>query len=280
MCDPVAKRSGRDPEGLARAAMTLQTSTVQLFATCLIETLRPEAGMAVVRVLEKIGLQVEYPEGQTCCGQPAFNGGAFDDARAMGRHTLDVLCGDVPAGRDVPPERLYGVAPIVVPSGSCADMIVHHYPELFAADPVYGPRAEAVAKRTYEFSQFLVDVLGVSDLGARFPGKVAYHPSCHLLRGLGVADPPRRLLAAITGADIVEQADPTECCGFGGLFAVKMSDISGAMLKRKLDGLEQTGAQTVAGCDVSCLLHIAGGLHRRGSKIETRHLAELLASQA
>ena len=158
--------------------MTSQPSTVQLLATCLIETLRPEAGMAVVRVLEKIGLQVEYPEGQTCCGQPAFNGGAFDDARAMGRHTLDVLCGDLPA------ERLYNLAPIVVPSGSCADMIVHHYPELFAADPVYGPRAEAVAKRTYEFSQFLVDVLGVSDLGARFPGKVAYHPSCHLLRAL------------------------------------------------------------------------------------------------
>jgi L-lactate dehydrogenase complex protein LldE len=247
-------------------AMTLQTSTVQLFATCLIETLQPEAGMAVVRVLEKIGLRVEYPEGQTCCGQPAFNGGAFDDARAMARHTLDVLA------------RSDG--PVVVPSGSCADMIVHHYPELFAADPVYGLRAEAVARRTYEFSQFLVDVLGVSDLGAQFPGKVAYHPSCHLLRGLGVTEQPLRLLAAITGADLVEQANPTECCGFGGLFAVKMSDISGAMLKRKLDSLEQSGAQTVAGCDVSCLLHLAGGLHRRGSKIETRHLAELLASQA
>lgn len=246
--------------------MTDPPSTVQLFATCLIETLRPEAGMAVVRVLEKIGLQVEYPDGQTCCGQPAFNGGAFDDARAMARHTLDVL-----SRTDTP---------VVVPSGSCADMIVHHYPELFAADPVYGPRAESVAKRTYEFSQFLVDVLGVSDLGARFPGQVAYHPSCHLLRGLGVADPPRRLLAAIAGADIVEQANPTECCGFGGLFAVKMSDISGAMLKRKLDGLEQSGAQTVVGCDVSCLLHIAGGLHRRRSKIKTRHLAELLASHA
>lgn len=246
--------------------MTLQISTVQLFATCLIETLRPEAGMAVVRVLEKIGLQVEYPEGQTCCGQPAFNGGAFDDSRVMGRHTLGVL-----SRSDMP---------IVVPSGSCADMIVHHYPELFAADPVYGPRAEAVAKRTYEFSQFLVDVLGVSDLGARFPGKVAYHPSCHLLRGLGVTEQPRRLLAAVADTEVVEQADPTECCGFGGLFAVKMSDISGALLKRKLDDLEQSGAQTVAGCDVSCLLHIAGGLHRRGSKIETRHLAELLSSQA
>ncbi|MBI3360870.1 MAG: (Fe-S)-binding protein [Chloroflexi bacterium] len=264
--------------------MTLQASTVQLFATCLIETLRPEAGMAVVNVLERLGLVVKYPDGQTCCGQPAFNGGAFDDARAMGRHTLDVLYGNastggnVQAGGDVPPERLYGAAPIVVPSGSCADMIVHHYPELFAADPVYGPKAEAVAKRTYEFSQFLVDVLGVTDLGARFSGSVAYHPSCHLLRGLGVTAQPRRLLAAVADIEVVEQADPTECCGFGGLFAVKMSDISGAMLKRKLDSLEHSGAPTVVACDVSCLLHIAGGLHRRGSKIETRHLAELLVS--
>ena len=199
--------------------MTLQISTVQLFATCLIETLWPEAGMAVVRVLEKIGLRVEYPEGQTCCGQPAFNGGAFDDARAMARHTLDVLCGDVP------PERLYGVAPIVVPSGSCADMIVHHYPELFAADPVYGPRAEAVAKRTYEFSQFLVDILGVSDLGAQFPGKVAYHPSCHLLRGLGAKTQAQALLQGVEGLQCATVKDAEECCGFGGMFSVKNAAI-------------------------------------------------------
>ena len=222
--------------------------------------------MAVVSVLERLGLVVEYPDGQTCCGQPAFNAGAWDDARAMARYTLDVLS--------------RSDAPVVVPSGSCADMIVHHYPELFASDPVYGPKAEAVANRTYEFSQFLVDVLGVTDLGAQFreAGSVAYHPSCHLLRGLGVAEQPRRLLAAIEGAKVADLPGATECCGFGGLFAVKMSNISGAMLKRKLDSLEQTGAQTVAGCDVSCLLHIAGGLHRRGSKIETRHLAELLVS--
>jgi L-lactate dehydrogenase complex protein LldE len=150
--------------------MSAKPSIVQLFVTCLIETLRPEAGMAVVKVLERRGLTVEFPGGQTCCGQPAFNGGAWDDARAMARHTLDVL-----ARSD---------APIVIPSGSCADMIVHHYPELFAGDPEYGPLAEAVAKRTYEFSQFLVDVLGVSDVGAHAAGKITYHPSCHLLRGL------------------------------------------------------------------------------------------------
>ena len=254
--------------------MSAKPSIVQLFVTCLIETLRPEAGMAVVKVLERRGLTVEFPDGQTCCGQPAFNGGAFDDARAMARHTLDVLCGDVPV------ERLYGVAPIVVPSGSCADMIVHHYPELFAGDPEYGPLAEAVAQRTYEFSQFLVDVLGVSDVGAHAAGKITYHPSCHLLRGLGVDAAPRKLLANVRGTDVVELPGATECCGFGGLFAVKMSDISGAMLKRKLDSLERAGARTVVGCDVSCLLHIAGGLHRRDAEVETKHLAELLANQA
>lgn len=236
---------------------------VQLFATCLVETLRPEAGLAVVTVLERLGLNVDYPDGQTCCGQPAFNAGFWDDARAMARHTLNLL------GRSN--------APIVVPSGSCADMLIHHYPEILAGDPAYGPKAEAVAARTYEFSQFLVDVLGVSNLGAHLDGKVTYHPSCHLLRGLGVVEAPRKLLANIDGAEVVDLPDATECCGFGGLFAVKMGDISGAMLKRKLDAIESTGAGTVVGCDVSCFMHIGGGLHRRGSAVKTRHLAELLA---
>jgi L-lactate dehydrogenase complex protein LldE len=248
--------------------------SVQLFGTCLIETLYPEAGMAVVRVLERLGLRVEYPEGQTCCGQPAFNGGTWDDARAMARYTLDVLSrkeqgSDDPLGATT--------TPIVVPSGSCADMIVHHYPELFANDPKYGPLAESVAARTYEFTQFLVDVLGIADLKAHASGRLTYHSSCHLLRGLGAKEQPRQLLANVDGAQFVELPGAVECCGFGGLFAVKMSDISGAMLKRKLDNIESTRAETVVGCDVSCLLHIGGGLHRRGSKVETRHIAEILA---
>jgi L-lactate dehydrogenase complex protein LldE len=241
--------------------------SVQLFGTCLIETLFPQAGMAVVRVLERLGLTVEYPEGQTCCGQPAFNGGAWEDARAMARHTLDVL-----AGGESPT-----LHPIVVPSGSCADMIVHHYPELFANDPKYGPLAESVAARTYEFTQFLTDVLGVPNLHTHGHGRVTYHSSCHLLRGLGVKEAPRQLLANVDGVELVELPGAAECCGFGGLFAVKMSDISGAMLKRKLDNIESTNAETVVGCDVSCLLHIGGGLHRRGSKVQTRHIAEILA---
>ena len=249
--------------------------SVQLFSTCLIETLYPQVGMAAVRVLERLGFTVEYPEGQTCCGQPAFNGGAWDDARAMARYTLDVLSGGEQAHAAAP----HPPTPIIVPSGSCADMIVHHYPELFASDPKYGPLAESVAARTYEFTQFLVDVLGVTDLNARASGRLTYHSSCHLLRGLGAKEEPRQLLANVAGAELVELPGAAECCGFGGLFAVKMSDISGAMLKRKLDNIERTGAETVVGCDVSCLLHIGGGLHRRGSKVETRHIAEILEAQ-
>ncbi|HET7088702.1 MAG TPA: (Fe-S)-binding protein [Anaerolineae bacterium] len=237
-------------------------TAVQLLATCLVEAVRPQAGMAVVAVLEQLGLTVEYPEGQTCCGQPAFNAGAWSDARAMARHTLDVLS--------------RSDAPIIVPSGSCADMMIHHYPELFAGDPRYGPLAESVAGRTHEFTQFVVDVMGVSDVGARFSGKIAYHPSCHLLRGLGIRHAPRRLLAHLQGAEVVELPGAEECCGFGGMFAVKMSDISGAMLRRKLDHIEKCGAQVVVGCDVSCLMHIGGGLHRRGAAVETRYLAEVL----
>lgn len=235
---------------------------VQLFATCLIETLRPEAGMAVVRVLEKLGVNVEYPQAQTCCGQPAFNAGAWDDARAMAKYTLDVLS--------------KSGAPIVVPSGSCADMLVHHYPELLASDAKYGALAETIAARTFEFTQFLVDVLGVTDLQAQNNARLVYHPSCHLLRGLQITEPPRQLLQHIHGGEIVPLPNAEECCGFGGLFAIKMADISSAMLERKLDAIASTRAQTVVGCDVSCLLHIGGGLHRRGVNIETKHLAEIL----
>lgn len=156
--------------------MSLPTrpTTVQLFATCLVETLRPQAGLAVVTILERLGVTVEFPEAQTCCGQPAFNAGAWAEARPIAQHTLDVLS--------------RSAAPVVVPSGSCADMLVHHYPALLANDPVYGPLAQAIAARTYEFTQFLTEVLGVQDLHTDFQlgSKIAYHPSCHLLRGLKI----------------------------------------------------------------------------------------------
>jgi L-lactate dehydrogenase complex protein LldE len=236
---------------------------VQLFATCLVDLFFPRVAFAVVSLLERLGVEVEVPLDQTCCGQPAFNGGFTDEARAMARHTIEVL------------ER--SPAPVVVPSGSCAEMIVHHYPPLFEGDDGWFARARAVAGRTYEFSQFLVDVLGVTDVGAQAAGPLTYHASCHGLRGLGLAAQPRQLLAHVRGAECRDLPGAETCCGFGGLFAVKMPAISGAMLREKLDDIERSGARTVVAMDVSCLMHIGGGLRRRASRVEVKHLAEVLA---
>ncbi len=256
--------------------------TVQLFVTCLVDHFFPDVGFAVLKILEALGLEVEFPHAQTCCGQPAFNGGFGDDARAMARYTIDVLS--------------QSSAPIVVPSGSCADMIIHHYPEILADDVAYAAKAREVARRTYEFTQFLVDVLGVTAetrrrgdeettrSGRREAGDAArasscltYHASCHGLRGLGIKEQPQKLLNQLEGVEFKELPEAEACCGFGGLFAVKMSDISGAILQRKLDNIEATGADMVVGGDVSCLMHIAGGLRRRGSRVAVKHLAEVLA---
>ena len=235
--------------------------TIQLFATCLVEAIRPAVGLAVIRVLQRLGIEVEHPQGQTCCGQPAFNAGALEDARAMARHTVDVLS--------------RSESEVVIPSGSCADMVVHQYPALLAGDPIYGPRAVRLAKRTREFTQFLD--LQAGPIASPCAAKLTYHPSCHLLRGLGVLEEPLRLLRQLSQCEVVPLPGAEECCGFGGLFSVKMSAISGAMLKRKLDHIAGTGADAVVACDLSCLLHMEGGLRRRGSKVAARHLAEVLA---
>lgn len=237
---------------------------VQLFVTCLVDRFFPQVGHAAVAVLERLGVDVHVPLDQTCCGQPAFNGGFADEAAAMARHTIDCLS-----------RRL---DPVVVPSGSCADMIVNHYPELLAGDPVYHDRARHLAARTYELSQFVVDVLGVTDAGARpTDTRLAYHASCHGLRGLGLRDQPRRLLRGAAREGCADLPDAETCCGFGGLFAVKMAPISTAMLQSKLDAIERSGADAVVATDVSCLMHIAGGLHRRRSRVRTLHIAEVLA---
>jgi L-lactate dehydrogenase complex protein LldE len=236
---------------------------IQLFATCLVEAIRPAVGLAVVRLLERAGLAVEYPEGQTCCGQPAFNAGALEDARAMARHTIDVLS--------------RSEHQVVIPSGSCTDMLAHQYPLLLAGDPIYGSKAAALARRTRELSQLLSEGDPGASRLSRCRGKLTYHPSCHLLRGLGVAEAPLQLLRQIPGAELVALPGAEDCCGFGGLFAVKMSAISGAMLDRKLEAVAASGADTVVACDLSCLIHIEGGLRRRGSKVAARHLAEVLA---
>ena len=239
---------------------------VQLFVTCMIDALDPEVGECVVDVLEKAGLEIEVPEGQTCCGQPAFNGGFWDEARAMARHTIEVF-GD-------------SDTPIVIPSGSCGYMVAHHYPELFEGDPVWYPRAQKLSSRIHEFTQFLVDELGVTDLGARYDGKLTYHASCHLLRGMNIHRQPLTLLSHVHGAEVVPLEGEQECCGFGGLFSIKYGDISSGMLDRKLDNIVASGAERVVGCDLSCLLNINGGLHRRKSPVKGVHIAQILAGKA
>ncbi|MEO7191879.1 MAG: (Fe-S)-binding protein [Vicinamibacterales bacterium] len=246
-----------------RTPLVARPTRVQVLVTCLVDRIFPDTGMAVVDVLERLGLTVECPPAQTCCGQPAFNAGALDDARAMARHTVDLLS--------------QSDAPIVIPSGSCGDMVIHQYDALLRDDAIYAEKARAVAARTYEFSEFLVDVLGVTDVQASHPGTLTYHASCHGLRGLHLLHQPTTLLAHVHNSTVCPLAEADVCCGFGGLFAVKMPDISSAMLDRKLDSIVASGADTVVVTDVSCAMHMAGGLHRRGSAIRVRHLAEVLA---
>jgi len=246
--------------------MTQHTSRftrAQLFVTCLVDTFFPSVGNAVVNVLANQGVKSRVSDKQTCCGQPAFNAGLWNDARAMARHTIDVFSDDE--------------SPVVVPSGSCADMVVHQYPVLLK-DDLYLKKAEHLANRTFEFSQFLVDKLDVDDVGAQCEDCVAYHACCHGLRGLGIDPQPKKLLQHIKGITQRSLSDAESCCGFGGLFAIKMSDISGAILQRKLDDIEASGANIIVATDVSCLMHIEGGLRRRDKRIRTMHLAEILAS--
>ncbi len=237
---------------------------VRLFVTCLVDHISPEVGEAVVAVFERLGITVEVPVGQTCCGQPAFNGGFWDEARHMARHTIKILERDD--------------SPIIVPSGSCADMMIHHYPDLFASEPEWQARARRVAAITYEFTQFLVDVLGVTEVGARFNGRLTYHPSCHLTRGLEITRPPRELLAHVQGAEITPLPHAEQCCGFGGLFSVKFAGISQDMLANKLQAVTEAAADYVVGCDVSCLLHMNAGRHRQGQPTNAVHIAQILAN--
>jgi L-lactate dehydrogenase complex protein LldE len=236
---------------------------VQVLVTCLVDRLYPDTGMAVVDILERLGLEVHCPPAQTCCGQPAFNAGFTDEARALARHTIDLLS----ATDD----------PVVIPSGSCGDMVIHQYEALFRDEPAYAERARALSSRTYEFTQFLVNVLGVMDVGAGSRGTIAYHACCHGLRGLGVNEEPLALLSHVQGTTLCPLPESDVCCGFGGLFSVKMADISSAMLARKVACIQQARPGTVAVTDVSCLMHMAGGLRRSGSDVRVRHIADVLA---
>jgi L-lactate dehydrogenase complex protein LldE len=235
---------------------------VNLFVTCLVNEFFPDVGLAVVRVLEHIGFTVTVPANQTCCGQPAFNSGFQDAARVAARHTIAIL------------EDTNG--PIVIPSGSCGDMIIHQFAALFEHDADWRARAQAVAARCVEFSAFVAQHLDRLQ-SATLPASVAYHPSCHLARGLGIDREPRAVIDAIRGVEQRAVTAQDECCGFGGLFAVKHADISARMLERKLDSIAASGSERLVSCDMGCLLHIGGGLHRRGATTKVQHVAELIA---
>ncbi|MFQ5879925.1 MAG: (Fe-S)-binding protein [Dehalococcoidia bacterium] len=235
-----------------------------LFVTCLVDQFFPQVGESVVAVLRRLGVTVNFPWGQTCCGQPAFNSGFRGEARAVARRVLELFEGN---------------QYVVVPSGSCASMVRVFYPELFQDEPALARAARELAGRVYEFSEFLVKVVGVTDVGAASSGRVTYHPSCHLVRELGVVQEPLQLIAKVRGIEFVPLRGDVPCCGFGGSFAVKMASISEAMLEEKLREIEGSAPDVVVSCDMSCLMHIGGALARRRPRVRVMHLAQLLAGQ-
>lgn len=233
--------------------------------TCLVDQLCPQVGVSAVAVLRRAGCEVVFDERQTCCGQPAFNTGYRHEAQKFAKRFIEIF------------EETDADA-IVSPSGSCAAM-VKHFAELFPEDENWRRRAERVAEKTHEFGSFLVNVLGVENLGASFRGRVTWHDACHGLRELCIKGEPRALLQNVAGAEFVEMKNADVCCGFGGTFSVKYPEISAAILDHKIAALEETGARAVVSGDASCLMQIGGRLSRLGSKIKTMHLAELLASE-
>ncbi|AWM88127.1 (Fe-S)-binding protein [Microvirga sp. 17 mud 1-3] len=234
---------------------------VGLFVTCLVDLMRPSVGFAAVKLLEDAGCVVEVPV-QTCCGQPAYNSGDRGTARNLAEQVIAAF-----RGYDY----------VVAPSGSCAGTLKVHYPEIFADDPNWLPKANELAARTHELTSFLVDVMGVTRVEARHDGAVTYHDSCSGLRELKVHDQPRRLLASVEGLTLVEMADSDVCCGFGGTFAVKYGDISGAIVEAKTKNVAATGAPTLLAGDLGCLMNMAGKLTRDGQPVAVRHVAEVLA---
>ncbi|MBI4198108.1 MAG: (Fe-S)-binding protein [Chloroflexi bacterium] len=232
-----------------------------LFATCLVDQFFPQVGVSTVNLLRRLEVQVDFPVGQTCCGQPAFNSGYRSHALPLALRWLDLF-----------QDSEY----VVVPSGSCAAMLKVYTPELLKDNPKDAQRAVELARRTYELSQFLVDVLKVTDVGASYPARITYHASCHLLRELGVSSQPLALLRGVRGAEFAPMEAATECCGFGGTFAVKYADISTAILAGKLRSIEATDAEAVVACDMGCLMHMGGAMRRRGMKTRPMHIAELL----
>lgn len=235
---------------------------VSVFVTCLVDQVFPEVGLGTVKILKKLGLDVDFDPRQTCCGQPAFNTGYTEEARQVATHYLEIF-------RDS--------GPIVVPSGSCCTMLKVFLPDLFPEESEERRLAHEVADRTYELSDFLVTVLGIQRTGARFHESVTYHDSCHLLRELGISSQPRQLIQSVEGIHFVEMENSERCCGFGGTFSVKFDDVSAAIGEDKISWIQAAGVRYVVANDVSCLMHLRGMLQRRRIPIETMHIAELLA---
>jgi L-lactate dehydrogenase complex protein LldE len=238
---------------------------VGLFVTCLVDLVRPQIGFAAVKLLEEAGCVVEVPEAQTCCGQPAWNSGADAHAAEIARRVVDVF-------------EPYDY--VVVPSGSCAGMIARHYPEALAGDRQFANRARTIAAKTFELVSFLVRVCGVTQSAAKHSGSVCYHDSCSSLREMGVKDEPRKLLSTVEGLELKELAEREVCCGFGGLFCVKYPEISARMADDKIADALATGAETLTGGDLGCLLHLAGRMERQGQTLRVRHIGEILADMS
>lgn len=224
----------------------------------------PDVGDAMITIFNRLGVPVDYPEGQTCCGQPAYNSGYRREAAQAAKRFIEIF-----EQSEV----------IVCPSGSCVHMVRHHYPELFRDDPALHERALAIGTRTFELTEYLVDCLGLSSVDASFPHRVTYHDSCHLSRGLGIDRQPRSLLYNTSGLHFIEMRDSDTCCGFGGTFSINYPEISTAMVDEKIENILATGAEVVTGCDISCLMNIQGRLSRRGETVKVMHIAEILARQ-
>jgi L-lactate dehydrogenase complex protein LldE len=236
--------------------------TVALFITCLVDLFRPTVGFAAIKLIEASGCAIAVPPGQTCCGQPAYNSGDREDARAIARQAI---------------AKFEPYDYVVAPSGSCAGMLRLQYPRLLADDPAWAERAQNFAAKVHELVAFLVDVRGLERVDAAFAGTVTYHDSCSSLREMGVKRQPRGLLKSVTGLSLTEMRGTEECCGFGGTFCIKYPEISTAIAEKKTAAIAATGAGTVLAGDLGCLLNIAGKLKREGSPIESRHVAEVLA---
>ncbi|MEQ2525966.1 (Fe-S)-binding protein [Robertmurraya yapensis] len=236
---------------------------VTLFATCLVDMFQGDVGKATVELLERLGCEIDFPESQICCGQPAYNSGYVEETKPAMKKMI---------------EAFEHAEYVVSPSGSCA-YFFKEYPHIFKGDPIWEPKAQALADKTYELTQFIVEVLGVTDVGASLEGKATYHTSCHMTRLLGVKEAPMKLLGNVKGLEFTELPEKDKCCGFGGTFSVKMAHISEQMVDEKVQHVEETEADILIGADAGCLMNIGGRIGRKGKPIKVMHIAEVLNSR-